>query len=171
VKRPTDYPRWAPRFARKEGPSAAARTRPKYPRLGAAWRALAGAAALAPAIAGADVTPPPQRRGGDPPRVEPPRPKGEMPAPQPPQRPAPMPQQIDIEPGGVMVMPEPPKPPKVTKDPKSGKIKIEPQSCPGKKCPVDGTTAARTFRVTDALADAGLVLHPHGPDEPCRRRG
>lgn len=128
----------------------AAPPKPVFPRLRAAWRVLALPVALGPASVLADVTPPPTA-------TKPAKTGGKVPCP--PRLP------------GQEVAPYAPVPP-VT--PRRAKPRREEPPM------VDGLMGSRPrgpdapvfAQLTDGddPADA-LVIHPHGPDEPCLRRG
>jgi len=163
-----------------------------YPRLARAWRLLVGAAPLviAPAAARGDASTPPcpqhANQSGKVPQV-----KGDIPAPRPP---APPPvdkakaAEIILETpalGGVIASPEPPRPPpqpnKVGEPKKAAPPKRKTIVPPKKQEPVlDGLLGRRVappdgravaFVIGGELDEGAIVIHPHGPDEPCRRRG
>jgi hypothetical protein len=136
-------------------PAPAARAR--FPRLPAAWRILAGAAPLAlagAALADATVPPPPGHetekktvtpcplRGGQ----------------------AGSSEQYPM-PGGVIAAPQPPVPPLPKADPKKDKAKAKAKPAKEAAKPSEWRLEGFEWHV-DAQP---LILHPHGPDEPCRK--
>jgi len=168
-----------------------------YPRLARAWRLLVGAAPLvmAPAAARGDASTPPCPQHANQNSGKVPQAKGDIPAPKPP---APPPvdkakaAEIILETpalGGVIAAPEPPRPPsapppqpkvgepKKAAPPPKGKTIVPPKKQEpvldgllGRRvAPPDGRAVA--FVVGGEPREGAIVIHPHGPDEPCRRRG
>jgi outer membrane biosynthesis protein TonB len=134
----------------------------------AGYPTLAGLLALGPGLALADVSPPPPPDPGRPPRPPVATP-GEHPPPQaqpgkPPREPPKLMGKIACpRKPGEMPAPAPPKPPPAAK-----------KAAPAEKPKVDfmiegGLARARPPAPLYRLASSGigLVVHPHGPDEPC----
>ncbi len=138
---------------------------PAYPRIADAWRVLLGAAPLVVGgVAHADSSVPPCPTQHKP---DQPQPMKQPPMPTPPL------------PGGMMRprTPEPPtpQPPKSPDTPK----KLKQQPAPPKRdelFQIDGGYGRRVappdaprFVMTDD-PEGAIVIHAHGPDEPCKRR-
>jgi hypothetical protein len=134
-----------------------------YPRVADAWRLLLGAAPLivgGVAHADASVPPCPNQKQPDRPVPE----KTPTPTPTPP------------IPGGMMrpLPPDPPKPPKPPEP--SRKLKKQPAPPVRIEPDIDGGFGRRVsppdaprFVLTDD-PEGAIVIHAHGPDEPCKRR-
>jgi hypothetical protein len=132
-----------------------------YPRLKAAWRLLLGAAPLAfPSLAHADATVPgpgPQQSGKN------------QPVPKPQKQPKPT--RVVPRLMGDYSPPEPPSPPPAPPPPKVEKPREESPRVKGgpakPRRPTVGTEMSPFTFYLSADGDHDLVLHPHGPDEPC----
>lgn len=146
-----------------------------YPRLGAAWRALAGAPlVLASAGALADVTPPPS--SGQAPHPAAVRPATPVVAdnsmkppenPSPPPSPAPKPPPPHRKLMGKVACPQPPDPP----PPKAVTPKAKPPEFPRPRGDIARARRPEAPWLLLARATPGEgthTIHPHGPDEPCQ---
>lgn len=174
----------------KRQPQAASGMRTRYPTLRAAWRILAGAGPLlASASAFADATVPTPVDGRQA-QGTPPRPKGEAPRALPPNDvdrrnctlekvpdalpPRQRKDRPDAHPplAGKPAYPHPPAPPPPPPPPQppatKRAVKPEPPPVPGGIGRVILPHApGTTFRSAPRAGVARLILHPHGPDEPC----
>jgi hypothetical protein len=137
------------------------------PRLHAGWRLLAGAAPLVLQLsAHADSTVPPQGDSNQDKKAH----SVEVPV----QKVVPCPSTADhtMRTGGVMVAPQPPRLDKAKKD---GAKKSEPGKKPAPPAHKDNapTTAerweVRGLELHATRIERPLVIHPHGPDEPCEK--
>ncbi len=143
--------------------------RPQYPRLRAGWALLIGATpALAAAPAWGDASvgnakKPPDKRAPK----DPQNPPSRDPAP---------PKTIEPELGGKVAAPRPPQPPPEGDKKAAEQKPKKPPPMPGglarpsKHDPIDFVEVS-SLDGESIAGDDWIVIHPHGPDEPCSQIG